>query len=246
MLSETTIDKFNEMHLSKMGELFREFLGSAEFADLSFEEMVGIMVDREWSSRRSSRLSRLCKGAGYVISDACVENINYAAQRKLNKAMIARLSACTFIQDANNIIIQGATGTGKTYLSCALGVSANRNFYPAKYFRLPDLLSDLENARINGTYPKVIREVQRVKLLILDEWMLYPLTKTEARDILEIVDARYKRHSTIFCSQFEVGGWYEKIGDATLADAICDRIVNNAYRVVLEGESMRKILGGVE
>lgn len=246
MLTETTIDKFNELHLSKMADTFREFQENSEFAELSFEEKVGIMIDREWACRRSSRFLRLCKKAGYAVPGACVENIRYDGQRGLDKAMIARLSTCTFIQESNNVVIQGATGTGKTYLSCALGVAANRNFYGVKYIRLPDLFSDLENARVVGTYQKMMHELQRVKLLILDEWMLYSLNSTEARDILEILDARYNQQSTIFCSQFEVEGWYDKIGDATLADAICDRIVNNAYRIMLAGESMRKILGGVE
>lgn len=243
MLTEETITKLNELRLYQMAEIFRKFQVDANSSALSFEERLGIMVDQEWSVRKSKKLSRLCKSAGYVFPHACIEDIRYDSTRHLDKTTIAKLSVCTFIQKADNVIILGATGTGKSYLSCAIGIAANRNFYTVKYIRLPDLFSDLAVARAEGTYKQVIREFQSVRLLILDEWLLFPLTATEARDVLEIVEARYDRGSTVFCSQFQVEGWYEKIGDATFADAICDRVVHNAYTIVLEGESMRKILG---
>lgn len=243
MLTEETITKLNELRLYQMAEVFRKFQVDANSSALSFEERLGIMVDQEWSVRKSKKLSRLCKSAGYVFPHACIEDIRYDSTRHLDKTTIAKLSVCTFIQKADNVIILGATGTGKSYLSCAIGIAANRNFYTVKYIRLPDLFSDLAVARAEGTYKQVIREFQSVRLLILDEWLLFPLTATEARDVLEIVEARYDRGSTVFCSQFQVEGWYEKIGDATFADAICDRVVHNAYTIVLEGESMRKILG---
>jgi len=243
MLTEETITKLNELRLYQMAEVFRKFQVDENSSALSFEERLGIMVDQEWSVRKSKKLSRLCKSAGYVFPHACIEDIRYDSKRRLDKTMIAKLSACTFIQKADNVIILGATGTGKSYLSCAIGIAANRNFYTVKYIRLPDLFSDLAVARTEGTYKQVIREFQSVRLLILDEWLLFPLTATEARDVLEIVEARYDRGSTVFCSQFQVEGWYEKIGEATFADAICDRVVHNAYTIVLEGESMRKILG---
>ena len=138
----------------------------------------------------------------------------------------------------------GATGCGKTYLACALGMAAVRNFYTVKYIRLPELLTELAIARNNGTYHKVITQYKKPSLLILDEWLLYSLKDTEARDLLEIAEARYKKASTIFCSQFDVPGWMEKIGDPLIADAICDRCVHNAYRIVIEcKESMRKRKG---
>ena len=149
-----------------------------------------------------------------------------------------------YITEHHNILLLGATGCGKTYLACALGMAAVRNFYTVKYIRLPELLTELAIARNNGTYRKVIQQYKKPSLLILDEWLLYSLKDTETRDLLEIAEARYKKASTIFCSQFDVPGWMEKIGDPLIADAICDRCVHNAYRIVIEcKESMQKRKG---
>jgi len=163
--------------------------------------------------------------------------------RHLDKGQIQRLSFSNYIPECNNIIILGATGTGKSYLSCALGIAANRKYYSTKYIRLPDLFAEMAIARGEGNYQDVIKKYRKIKLLILDEWLLMPLIYTEARVLLEIVEARCREGSTIFCSQFEVKGWYQKIGNDTLADAICDRIVNNAYTIVLKGDSMRRLNG---
>ena len=158
--------------------------------------------------------------------------------------MIARLATCAYINEAHNVILMGATGTGKTYLACALGMAAVRNFMKVRYVRLPELFTELAIARGDGSFPKVIQQYKRPALLILDEWLLYSLKETEARDLLEIIEARHKVASTIFCSQFSVRGWQEKIGDTILADAICDRIVHDSYSRVVEGkESMRKRKG---
>jgi len=134
----------------------------------------------------------------------------------------------------------GATGVGKTYIACALGISASRNFFTVRYTRLPDLFSDLAFARADGSYRKVIKQYTQVKLLILDEWLLFPLKETEARDLLEIIEARHSQGSTVFCSQFDVDGWYTKIGEPILAEAVCDRIVHNSYTMIVSGDSMRK------
>ena len=150
------------------------------------------------------------------------------------------------IQDAHNVIILGATGAGKTFLACALGVAANRSFYSVRYIRLPDLLVEIAVARREGPYRDYMKHLKKVKLLILDEWLLYPLKDAEARDVLELVEARNKVASTIFCSQYDTSEWHENLYDPTLADAICDRIIYNAYTVQIEGESMRKRLGTAE
>lgn len=144
------------------------------------------------------------------------------------------------------MIILGATGAGKTFLACSLGVAANRNFYAARYLRLPDLLVEIAVVRRDGTYREYMKQLKKVKLLILDEWLLYPLKEVEARDVLELVEARNKVAPTIFCSQYDTSEWHENLYDPTLADAICDRIIYNAYTVQIEGESMRKRMGMTE
>jgi DNA replication protein DnaC len=208
--------------------------------ELAFEERFGLLVDAEWSARKPNRLKRLIKNACYSIPCACVENIARRADRKLDKVMIARLENCSYIHENNNVIIMGATGVGKTYIACALGIAASRNFLPVRYVRLPDLFSDLALARSDNTYRKVIKHYTQAKLLILDEWLLFPLQETEARDLLEIIDARHNQGSIIFCSQFDIDDWYSKIGEPILADAVCDRIAHNSYSIVLSGDSMRK------
>jgi len=243
MLINETISKLQDMRLGVIAKQFRDQLDDPQFVSMSFEDRFGILVDAEWTARKNNRLKNLIKNAGYAIPGACIEDIEYLPERKLDKQQLLRLSSCAYIQEAHNVILLGATGAGKTYLACALGMAANRNFYTAKYIRLPDLLVEIAIARGDGTYREYMKKLKKTKLLILDEWLLYPLKESEARDVLELVEARSKTASTIFCSQFDIPGWHENLYDPTLADAICDRIVYDSYVIRIKGDSMRKHKG---
>lgn len=233
MLNNNTASKLREMKMGVMASAFHSQLGDNTFNEMSFEERVGLMVDAEWTARRNNRLTRLIRNAGFSAPEACLEDIEYHPDRELDKTLITRLGTCNFVDEHHNILIMGATGGGKTYLANAFGVAAARKLYSVRYIRLPDLLGELAIARAEGTYRKVMKVYKKTDLLILDEWLLYPLGNMEARDLLEITEARYKKASTIFCSQFDVGGWHQKIGEPTLADAICDRIVHDSYRIII-------------
>lgn len=241
MTTESTLTKLHEMRLNAMAEQFHEQLCNTQFNELSFEDRFALMVDVEWSRRKNNKLDRLLKNANFRYRQACIEDIEYHADRKLDKTQILRLASCDYIQGKHNLIIKGASGNGKSYLACAFGVAACRQFYTVKYVRLPDLLEELAIARGEGIYQKVMKTYKKVDLLILDEWLLTSLRENEARDLLEVVEARHQVASTIFCSQFDTVGWYEKIGEATLADAILDRIIHDSYNIFIDGEiSMRE------
>ncbi|MGD0005944.1 MAG: IS21-like element helper ATPase IstB [Anaerolineaceae bacterium] len=244
MLDQMTLNKLHELRLSAMAAAFRDQIQDQALASLSFEERFGLIVDIEWARRKNNRLGKLIRNAGFSDTSACIENVEYAPDRKLDKAMITTLATCNYIQEKHNIVILGAAGAGKSYLGCAFGIAACRNFLGVRYIRLPELLNDLAVARGEGTFKSVIKEYKKVSLLVLDEWLLMPLSLSEARDLMEIVEARHKRGSTIFISQFAPQGWHSKIGEETLADAILDRIVHDSYTIFIEGkDSMRKKKG---
>jgi DNA replication protein DnaC len=244
MVNEATLSRLYEMKLSAMAASYRLQMDDSGINKLSFDERFGLLVDTEWTSRKNNRLKRLIRSADFPISGACIEDIEYRADRKLDRGQILQFESCAYIDERHNIIILGATGTGKTYLSCALGMSACRHFYSVKYIRLPDLLNDLLVARGEGIFQKVMLGYKKIDLLILDEWLLSPLTDEESRDLLEIVEARHTRSSTVFSSQFAPSGWQERIGEGPLAEAILDRIIHDSYTILIEGEeSMRKRKG---
>lgn len=244
MTIESTITKLNEMRLTAIADTYYNQMNDPQYRELSFEDRFNLLVDSEYIRRKNNKLDRLIRTANLRMPDACIEDILYYEDRKLDRTTILRLASCNYIGEKQNVILKGASGNGKSYLACAFGVSACRNGYTAKYMRLPELLDELALARLNGTYQKVMKAYRKVNLLILDEWLLVSLTEHEARDVLEIVESRYQNASTIFCSQFEPSGWYEQIGEATLADAILDRVIHSSHSIFIDGKiSMRERLG---
>jgi DNA replication protein len=247
MMNAVTINRLHEMKLSSMAEFLRQQAETPGIDEMSFEERFGLLVDAEWARRKSRQLNGLIKNANLSAPHAALENIEYHADRQLDKAQITRLGTCNYIAEKRNILILGATGAGKSYLSCAFGVAACRNFYTVKYVRLPELLNDFALAHCNGTYQTLMKQYKKVSLLILDEWLLSPLSQNEARDLLEIIEARHAKSSTIFSSQFAPEGWHAKIGEDTLADAILDRIIHDSHTIKISGkDSMRKRKGITE
>jgi DNA replication protein DnaC len=247
MTNEETIGKLAAMRLTAMANAFRDQIKTTDMVSLSFEERLGLLTDIEWTSRKNHRLKKLVKEARFDQPQAHIAGIDYTAQRQLDRALIAKLSTCNFIAEKHNVIILGAAGSGKSYLGCALGMEACKRLYSVKYVRLPDLLTDMTMARGEGYIKKLLQQCLKVNLLVLDEWMLMTLKESEARDLLEIIHYRHKKASTVFCSQFAPAGWHAKIGEATLAEAILDRIVYDSYTIEIhDGEnskSMREVYG---
>jgi len=212
MTNQSTINKLIEMRLSNMAEAFRNQLSDLRMKEVPFEDRLGMLVDIEYTSRKNNRLRRLIRKAEFDQYDASIMEIDYSSGRKLNKSLLQRLATCEYITEHRNIFITGATGGGKTYMACAFGMEACKQYYTVKYVRLPDLLLDLEIARSEGTYKKVMEKYTKPMLLILDEWLLLRLSESESKDIFELLHKRRKKTSTIFCSQFRQDGWYDQLG----------------------------------
>lgn len=240
MLIHQTADKLRSMRLNGMAEAFMNQITQPANVSLSFEERLGLLVDYEWTHRQNRRLDRLLKNASFRLQ-ACMEDIDYHHPRGLDRAVVESLSTCQWILSSQNVIVTGPTGSGKTYLACALGNQACRQGFSAKYYQISKLLSELLMARGDGTYPKFLNTLAKTDLLILDDFGLAPLNAAESRDILEIIDDRSRRRSTAVAAQFPVEHWHDRIADPTVADAILDRLVHNAHKLALKGESMRKL-----
>ena len=251
MTNQSTIDKLVEMRLTSMSNAFTAQMSDLKMKDLTFEDRFGLMVDAEYNARKSNSLNRLIRNAGFDQPEAYIADVNYTAGRKLNRVLIERLSSCEYITEHRNIFITGATGSGKTYLACAFGMEACKQRYKTKYVRLPDLLMDLDMARSDGNYKRALAKYANPILLIIDEWLLLKPTEAEQHDILELLHRRRRKSSTIFCSQYEPGGWYDQLGgdDSPLAEAILDRIKHDAYRINIvpvdpsNYRSMREVYG---
>jgi DNA replication protein DnaC len=239
MLTHPTLDLLHELGLHGMARGFKTLNESAEAESLGHAEWLGLILDHEVTLRRQKRFEMRAKTAK-LRQAASVEDVDYRAPRGLDRSLFLKLAGCDWIRERRNLLITGPCGVGKSWLGCALGQRACREDLPVLYHRVPRLFAELELARNDGRYGRILRTIARVKLLILDDWGPEPLTGQQQRDLLEIVEDRYDTGSMLITSQLPVDKWYDIIGNPTLADAILDRIVHNAYRIELTGDSLRK------
>ena len=240
MLNEPTFERLRHLRLDAMARAWEQQQSDAQLGQLTFEERFGLLVDAEYLARENSRLARLMREARLKISQACIENIDYAPKRDLDKATIRQLSSCLWIKEHQNVVFTGMTGVGKTYLACALAQQACRNGYRAVYKRASRLFEELALARADGSYAKLLARLARTDVLLIDDWALSPARDADRHDLLEMIEDRYATRSTIITSQLPTAKWHEYIGDPTVADAILDRLLHNAHKLVLKGPSRRK------
>ncbi len=239
MLTHPTLEQLRRLRLNGMADAYAQQVEQADAEALSFDERLGLLVDRERSDRESRRLSNRLRRAR-LKHQASMEDLDYSAARGLDKTVIRGLARCAYIRHHENVLIVGATGTGKTYLACALAHRACLEGFSAQYERLSRLLESIRLARADGSYPKLVAALAKTDVLVLDDWGLAPIPPQSRNDLLEILDDRHGSRSTIVTSQLPVAEWHASVGDATLADAILDRLVHNGHRVTLKGDSMRK------
>ncbi|HKJ60966.1 MAG TPA: IS21-like element helper ATPase IstB [Hyphomicrobiales bacterium] len=240
MLTHPTLDQMVALGLSGMATAYRELIDQPQGSDLGRDEWLGLMLDREMAVRADKRLSNRLATARLRFPDACIENVDFAARRGLDRRQILSLAQGAWLKAHEHLILTGQTGTGKTWLACAIGRQAARLDCSVLYVRMPRLFEDLALARLDGRFPRLVDKLARIQLLILDDWGTHALTDQQRLDLLEIFEERYRRKSTLITAQLPVAQWHEMIGEPTIADAILDRIVHNAHRITLEGDSMRK------
>ncbi|MFS8535919.1 MAG: IS21-like element helper ATPase IstB [Limnochordales bacterium] len=240
MLTQTTIERLRAMRLRGMADALTVQQQQPELQSLTFEERLGLLVDQEWVDRQNRRLARLLKEAKFRVA-ACMEDIDYQHPRGLDRAVMRNLATGQWVKYGQHVLIVGPTGVGKTFIACALGNAACRHGFTVRYYRVPRLLADLATAKVDGSFRRILSNLARTDVLILDDWGLVPISVAESRDLLEVIDDRAQARSTIIASQLPIETWHGVIGDATVADAILDRLVHGAHKLTLKGESMRKI-----
>jgi len=239
MLLHPTIEKLSAMRFTGMAAALEEQMNMDDIDDLCFEERLGLLLDREQAVRETRRMKTRLRKAK-LRQDGTIEDIDFRHPRGLDRSLVTRLADCRWIKDHDNLIITGPTGVGKSYLACAFGQKACREGFSAQYVRMSKLFEDLSLSKGDGRYMKLLRTLAKTDLLILDDYGLAPLAQEQRHDLLEILEDRHGLKSTLVTSQLPVEHWHEQIGDPTLADAILDRLVHNAHKIQLKGESMRK------
>ncbi len=239
MLNEQTFEKLHALKLFGMADALKEQMDRTDMNDLSFEERIGLLVDAQYLYHENRRMKRLLVNARLKLA-ACIEDIDYKTPRGIDKSVVLSLATCAWVRKHQNVLIIGPTGAGKTFIACALAHTSCREGLSAFYVRTPTLCYTLAMARADGSYARVLTRLARTALLVLDDFALAPLTDAERRDLLEVIEDRHGTGATIIASQLPVEHWHEMIGDPTIADALLDRLVHNAHRITLKGESMRK------
>ena len=239
MLTEPTIEKLQAMRLDTMATTWRDQTGKPDVHKLAFDERFGMLVDAEWLYRENKRLATALRDAKLRISNACIEDIEYSTRRELDRAQVRQLGTCRWVIEHQNVLITGATGTGKTYVACALAQQACRKGHRALYRRAARLFSELALARADGTYARVLAKIARADVLVIDDFAMTPITDAERRDLFEVLDDRHGNRSTIISSQIPPKRFHEYIAEPTHADAICDRLIHTAHKLVLKGPSRR-------
>lgn len=239
MLHAPTKEKLSEMKMTGMLAAWDEQAAKASFHKLSFDERLGLLVDAEWLHRKNRSVERKLREAKLRLPQSCIEDLDYSATRKLDRTLIRQLATGRWVQEHQNVIITGATGTGKTYVACALAHHACQDGHRAYYSRVSRLMDEFVLARADGTYARLLARLARMDILILDDWGLSRIDDTARHDLTEVMDDRHGLRSTIMTSQLPVSKWHDYIGEPTIADAICDRVVHNAHRIDLTGPSRR-------
>lgn len=240
MLTQPLLDKLTRLRLGALRVALEEQFQSTQYAELPFEDRLGLLIDRECTQRDNNRLKRRLKTAKLPVP-ATIEDLNISASRGLDRRVILHLTQGEWIRQHLNILVLGPTGVGKTFLSCTLAHSACRHDFTVRYYRTSRLLHQLSLAHVDGSYPSLLDTFARTQLLVFDDWLRDPLTRSQSQDLLEIVDDRYGRASTLVATQMPVTDWHARFPDPTIGDAILDRLVHNAYRLELKGESRRKL-----
>jgi DNA replication protein DnaC len=240
MLKEPTLERLQALRLLAMSAAWDEQQRQPDIQSMTFDERFALLVEAEWVARETKRVGRALKEAKLRITQACIEGVECSSRRELDKAVLRQLATCRWVDEHHTVLISGATGTGKTYLACALANQACRKGHRAAYRRAPRLFDELRLARADGTFPRVLARFARLDVLVIDDFAIAPISDTERRDLLEVLEDRHGARATIMTSQLDPKHWHDYLADPTTADAICDRVLHASHRIALKGPSRRK------